>query len=103
MIRGEVRWCDLPGYGSRPVVILTRDTVIPLLTDVMVAIVTTNIRGIPSEVVLDEADGVPKRSAVNLDNIHTVPKQQVREVVTRLSSARLDEVCEALRFATACG
>ena len=30
MIRGEVRWCDLPGSGDRPVVILTRDTVIRL-------------------------------------------------------------------------
>jgi mRNA interferase MazF len=85
------------------VLVLTRDTVLPLLSEVMVAIVTTNIRGIPSEVVVDEADGVPRRSAINLDNIHTVPKQRVRDIITRLSRARLDEVCEALRFATACG
>ena len=103
MIRGEVRWCDLPGSGGRPVVILTRDTVIPLLDNVMVAVVTRTIRGIPSEVLVDTRDGMPYRGVVNLDNIHTVPKRRVRDVITTLSTAQLDEVCEALRFATACG
>lgn len=102
MTRGEVWWGDVPGLGRRPVLVLTRDTAIPLLTDVVVALLTTNIRGIPTEVVLDQSDGVPRTSAVTFDNIYTVSKRQLVRRITGLSNARLEQVCTALRFALAC-
>jgi len=69
---------------------------------VVVALLTRTIRGIPSEVVLELDDGVPERSAISFDNIYTIPKRAGRIRITTLSPDRLDEVCEALRFAAGC-
>jgi mRNA interferase MazF len=102
MSRGEIWWSDLPGQGRRPVLILSRDASIPVLGQVVVAILTTTIRGISSEVILEESDGVPRRSAVSLDNIHTISKRRLTRRVTRLSAPVLAEVCDALRYAVAC-
>lgn len=102
MIRGEVWWADVPTVGRRPVLVLTRDEVLPLLGRVCVALLTSNVRGLASETVLDEADGLPTRSAVSLDNVHTVPKSVLRARITQLGPARMEDVCRALRFATAC-
>jgi mRNA-degrading endonuclease toxin of MazEF toxin-antitoxin module len=37
---------------------------------------------IPSEVALDETDGMPRRCAINLDHVQTVPKARLGAVVT---------------------
>jgi mRNA interferase MazF len=102
MTRGEVWWADLPGQGRRPIIVLTRDTAIPILESVVVALVTTNVRGIPTEVVIDVDDGIPRRSAISLDNIHTISKRRFVSLIAKLSDDRTRELCEALRFATAC-
>jgi mRNA interferase MazF len=65
--RGEVWWCEPPEIGRRPVVVLSRDVAIPRLRRALVAPCTTTVRGLPSEVVLDQGqDPVPRPSAVNL-------------------------------------
>src|SRR4051794_8145516 len=102
MTRGELWWADLPGQGRRPVAVLTRNMAIGIMDRVVVAMVTTNVRGIPTEVVLDEADGVPRRSAISLDNIHTLSKRRFVSLIGSLSDDRLRELCDALRFAVAC-
>lgn len=86
----------------RPVVVLTRQEVIPLLRTVMVAPVTSAIRGAPSEVVLGIDDGLKTDSAVNLDHVQTVDKRQLHRFVATLSTARMGEVCRALAIATGC-
>ena len=53
----------------RPVLVLTRPEVIELLHTVMVAPVTSVIRGTPSEVVVGVDEGLKKDSAVNLDHV----------------------------------
>lgn len=102
MNRGEIWWTDVPGLGRRPVLVMTRDLAIPVLSDIVVALITATIRGIPTEVVVDEADGLPLRSAISLDNLRTLSKRHLIQRVTALSEARLEEVCEALRYAMAC-
>lgn len=102
MNRGELWWCDITGLGPRPVVILTRDSAIPLLTSVVVATLTKTIRGVPTEVIVEPTDGVPKRSVISLDNIYTVSKAALRDMITRLSHGHLQEICEALRYSVAC-
>jgi mRNA-degrading endonuclease toxin of MazEF toxin-antitoxin module len=57
---------------------------------------------LPTEVLLEEADGVPYRSAVSLDNVQVVSKRRLSELIVRLTESHLTEVCEALRFAVAC-
>lgn len=49
--------------------------------------------------VLETFDGVPERSAISLDNIQTVYKQDLGEFITSLSTFRLKELERAALFA----
>lgn len=86
----------------RPVVVLTRADVIDLLRDVMVAPVSSTIRGLPSEVVVGVEEGLKQPSAVNLDRVQTLEKARLERYVGRLSSAKLRAICRALAIATGC-
>ena len=81
---------------------LTRDSAIAYLSTVTVAPITTTIRGVPSEVALNEGDGMKRACAVNLHNAITVSQERLGKRVGRLSSLRMNEVCAALRFAVGC-
>jgi mRNA interferase MazF len=100
MQRGEVRWYRFASPDKkRPVLILTRDSILEALGEVTIAPVTTTIRNIPSEVLLTEEDGMPRTSAVNLDHIQTVAKGKLGSVITTLPATRMHEVRSALLFA----
>jgi mRNA interferase MazF len=101
--RGEVRLCRFaPPDKQRPVLILTRDSAIGHLATVTVAPITSTIRGVPSEVVLDIDDGMKSRCAVNLHNAVTLAQARLGRRVSALSAERIREVCAALRFSLGC-
>jgi mRNA interferase MazF len=101
--RGEMWWCELPDVGRRPVVVLSRDAAIPRLKRTLVAPCTTTIRGLASEVVLEQGgDPVPRRSAINLDSVESVSLAVLVERLGRLSDDRMREVCAALDVAVDC-
>ena len=100
--RGEVVWLELELEGRRPVVVLTRDTALPTLRNVVVALITRTIRGIDTEVQIGSDEGMPVECAVSLDNLRTVPQALLTESITRLSPLRMDEICRALGRATGC-
>ncbi|MFH1329523.1 MAG: type II toxin-antitoxin system PemK/MazF family toxin [Actinomycetota bacterium] len=103
-VRGEVWWCELPEIGRRPVVVLSRDAAIPRMRRVLVAPCTTNIRMLPSEVVLEVGDDpVPRRSAVNLDSVESVSIATLVERLGRLGDEQMRQVCSALAVAVDCG
>lgn len=102
MSRGDVYWLEHPEWGRRPVLVLTRDAAIPVLSRVTVAAITRRTRGIPTEVPLDEADGMPDPCAVTLDNLGDAWKGVLVERVTTLSAERMGDVCRALKIALAC-
>ncbi len=64
--------------------------------------ISPTIRGVPSEVVLNEEDGMKSPCAVNLHNAVTVSQQRLGRRVAYLSSARMNEVCAALQFSLGC-
>jgi mRNA interferase MazF len=98
--KGEVWWARLrPPAGRRPVLLLSRDEAYAVRTAVTVAPLTTTMRGIPVEVPLGEADGLPRRCAINLDSVLTIPMTYLEERITRLSPEKLEEVRRALFFA----
>lgn len=100
MNQGDVYWYTFKEPDKRrPVLILTRDSVIPYLNSVVVASVTTTIRSIPSEVILTEDDGMMTECAVHLDNINTVSKARMGAFITHLSPERMREVRDAISFA----
>jgi mRNA interferase MazF len=100
--RGEIWWAELEDAGRRPYLVLTRDAAIPVLNRVLAAPLTRTVRGIPTEVPLGPADGLPVECAASFDNLTTVPRSHLVERITRLPPAVLAEVCAALRAATAC-
>jgi mRNA interferase MazF len=103
LARGDVRLYQFPPPDKqRPVVVLTRDTVIAYLSTVTVAPVTSAIRGVPSEVVLNEEDGMKASCAVNLHNAVTVSQNRLGRRVAQLNSSRMNEICAALRFSLGC-
>ena len=100
MKRGEVRWYRFAKPDKRrPVVILTRDSILEYLGEVTVAPVTTTVRGIPSEVLIGEPDGLPRDSTINLDHLQTVSRARLEGVIATLSSRKMREVRTALLFA----
>lgn len=86
----------------RPVLVLSRADVIPLLHTVMVAPITTVIRGLPSEVRVGAAEGLKQQSAVNLDHVQTVEQAALTQFVGTLSADQMKDVCRALGIATGC-
>ena len=98
--RGEVRWYRFAAPDKRrPVLILTRDSIIPSLGEVTVAPVTTRIRDIPSEVPLSRHDGLPRDCAVNCDHLQTVAQRRLGSMIARLSDEKMARVATAVRFA----
>ncbi len=101
--RGEVWWCEMAGIGRRPVVVLSRDVVIPRHRRALVAPCTTTIRGLASEVLLEPGDDpVPRRSAVNLDSVESVSVAILVNRLGRLADTRMREICGALEVAVDC-
>ena len=99
MRRGELWWAELASpAGKRPVLLLSRNEAYAVRELVMVAPVTTRIRGIPSEVPLGDEDGVPRACVINLDTITTIAKAGLRERLSALSAEKLKAVEEALHF-----
>jgi mRNA interferase MazF len=98
--RGDIYWYAFKGPDKkRPVLILTRDSAIAVLNSVTVAPLTSTIRGIPTEIVLTEDDGLPDTCAVNFDNLQTAPKSNFGGRITRLSAARMRDAVAAISFA----
>lgn len=100
MRRGEVWWAELPGpIHSRPVVILTRDSVIDSIELVVVALVTRTRRGLQSELPIGKREGLPRPSVASLDNLLTVPKFTLTRQLGALSNERIADLNLAIKFA----
>jgi mRNA interferase MazF len=102
--RGEIWMFDFSRPDKRrPVLVLTRPEVIELLHTVMVAPITSTIRGAPSEVVVGVEEGLRKESAINLDHVQTVEKSRLKRFVGSVGVQKMNAVCRALAVATGCG
>jgi mRNA interferase MazF len=101
--RGDIRLYQFaPPNKKRPVIVLTRDSAIAYLSTVTVAPITSTIRGVPSEMVLNEADGMKVPCAANLHNMITISQNRLGRRIAQLSPLRMREICTALRFSLGC-
>jgi mRNA interferase MazF len=97
--RGDIFDAELPEFGVRPVLIVTRQVAIPVLSAITAALVTSTVRGIASEVPLNSEHGLDHGSVANCDNLVTIEKADLgrrRGMLAFEDVARLDD---ALRFA----
>jgi mRNA interferase MazF len=98
--RGDICWYTFKTPDKkRPVLILTRDSAITVLNAVTVAPITSTIRSIPTEVVLTEEDGLPETCAANFDNLQTVPKGNIGDRISHLTTKKMREAALAVSFA----
>lgn len=102
MRRGEIRWYTFRAPDKRrPVLILTRNEVLDRLNEIIVVPVTRTIRGLESEVILSEADGMPVTCAVNFDHVSLAQRDRFGARLCDLPVERWPEARAALLIA--CG
>ena len=100
MKMGEIRWYTFRAPDKkRPVLILTRDSILEYLGEVTTAPITSTIRDISSEVLLTKSDGMPTECTVNCDHIQTVSKGHIGSLITILSADKLQAVRRSILFA----
>lgn len=100
MERGQIRWVAFkPPDKKRPVLILTRQTLLPHLSEIVVAPLTRTLRSVPSHVRIGHDDGVPEWSDIKCDNLLSVQRTRLGALVCTLSDARMEEVDAAIRYA----
>lgn len=100
--RGEVWWVDHPRHGRRPYLVWTRQSAIPVLSRITAVPLTRTIRGAPSELPLDEDDGMPSECVASFDNVATMSKALFTEHICTLNGERLAEACRTMARATGC-
>ena len=94
---GEIWWARTD--KRRRVVVASRSDVRGLRAQTTIATITRTVRSIPSEVPLDHSDGFDEACAINCDTLQTIDKSMLERRFGALSTARLAEFDEALRFA----
>lgn len=96
----EVWWASFPeSVGRRPVLLLSRTPAYEYLTHVLVAEITTRVRGIPQEVPLKKREGLMQPCVANLDRVQHVSKSALTEKLGELAPSRVVEVKRALGYA----
>lgn len=97
--RGQVWDANIPGVGTHPVVIATRDSAIEVLSSLICALVTTTDHGHVAEVGVGPEEGLDHESAINCDNLFTLPKSVLTRRRGRLGPVRLAQFDRALAIA----
>jgi mRNA-degrading endonuclease toxin of MazEF toxin-antitoxin module len=100
MKRGEIWEADIGGRaGKRPVLILTRSRVIPYLSKVVVAEITTKGKGYPTQIDIGQQGNLTKHSYVSAESLHSLPKERLIRNRGELSDFLLKKVSQAVIFA----
>ncbi len=81
---------------------MTRNSSLDVLATATVAPITSTIRGVKSEVILDESDGMKAPCVVNLHNAVTVSQGRLGNLLVQLSPARMRQICDAFRYSLGC-
>lgn len=99
MHRGEVWWADAGPGKVRPVVLVSRESAYEMRQLLLIAPVTTRIRGIPAEVPLHAAEGLDRPSVANCDVVTPISSRMLLRRAGTLVPARTAELDAALKFA----
>jgi mRNA-degrading endonuclease toxin of MazEF toxin-antitoxin module len=98
--RGDVWQLDLGGRaGRRPALIITRQGVIPHVSKLTIAEITSVGKGYPTEVSIGQKANLPKDSYVQLDNIQTVSKERFVKYLGSLDAATMHIIGRTLILA----
>ena len=90
--RGEIWWGETPEEKGRPFLVVSRDAANRVMQRILVAPVTRHIRGVPSELPLGDAEGLPQRSVASFDNLQPFPSD-ARPPDRRVGPDRWGDIC----------
>lgn len=99
--QGDVWWAEAGGK-RRPVLVVTRDEVIPVLNRVVVAPITRTVRRIPTEIPLGPEDGLRVACAASFDNLQPIHRHLLTERTGALTSAGRHQICRTLSALADC-
>ena len=99
--QSDIWWYESEQDKGRPVLVVTRDEVIPGLGRIMVAPITRTMRGLLTEVPLDVEDGLAYPCVAAFDNLQVVLKSHLTEHVSSIRHRRY-EICAALAAIADC-
>ncbi len=99
--RAEVWLAELDKV--RPVIVMSRDPMGTLLNAVIVAPVTSTVRGLSTEVHVGPPDGLRIECVANLDSTQLVPRSRLIRRVGRARRSTMVGLCVALATAVDCG
>lgn len=94
--QGELWLMETPNQKRRPVLVISRDEVIPVVNNVVVAPVTTTIRSIPTCIAVGPEEGIDRDSVASFDNLAAVPKSVLTRRLGALGIGGRRRICEAL-------
>lgn len=99
--QGEIWWAEAEDK-RRPVLVVTRNEAIPVLTWIVAAPVTHTIRGIATEIALGPDEGLSTECAAAFDNLQPIRRSLLTTRVGALDPTRRDEICHALAALSDC-
>lgn len=97
--RGDIWDAQIPGVGSHPVVIVTRDTAIPVLSSLVCVLISSTFHHHVAEVALGQSEGLGHECAANCDNVFTLPKSVLSRRRGRLDAVKMIDLNAALAIA----
>jgi len=94
--RGDIWDADIPDVGVHPVVVITRDTAIPVLTSLVCVLVTSTFHKHVAEVEVGHDEGLDHDCAANCDNLFTLPIAVLSRRRGELGPAKVQQLDAAL-------
>lgn len=91
--RGDLWWGESPDEKGRPFLVVSRDAANEVMQRVLVAPVTTRVRGVPSELAVGPDEGLPVASVASFDNVRPFPKAMLVRRVGALAPPRRHLIC----------
>lgn len=97
--QGDIHYCgfDTP-IKSRPILILSRTEINAVRENIVVALITRTVRGIPLEIPVGKEEGLSKNGVVSLGDIYTVSKGLLSGKKGALSADKLEKISEGLKL-----
>lgn len=100
--RGELWWGEAPDDKGRPFLVVSRDAANEVMQRVLVAPVTTRVRGVPSELRLGPSEGLPQPSVATFDNLQPFPKSLLVRRLGALGVDRAHDICRVVDATVDC-
>ena len=100
--QSEIWLLETPNTKQRPVLVVSRNEIIPYINNVVVAPITSTIREIPTCIPVGKSEGLNHESVASFDNLSTVPKSFLTNRLGSLTNESELLFCQALNAFADC-